>query len=377
MGMKNYLVAGFVLGLALALPAVSFAASINAGQVISVAGTKPAVGNAYAVGGTVTATSEISGDLAAAGGTVLASGKINGDLLVAGGTINIFGVSAEDGRVAGGNLTIGGNFSGELLVGGGQIVVTPDTSIAKDSYLAGGSIAFSGKEAGNLELNGGAIYFDGTVNGNLLIRSSDKVTIGPHAVIKGSLEYTAPAAATIESGAKITGTPVFHQKEARAGARQSRPAMLGVFTAWWFIKLLMSLTAAYLLWYIFRRDSVSILEDAFVRYGKSLLRGFAFMVLMPIAAIIACFTVIGIIPGMIAFFAYVAVLILASPLAVLFAASLLLRGKTDLLWYHILLAAVVLALVRLIPFVGWIIGALIYLGALGALTAALRGKFAR
>jgi hypothetical protein len=201
------------------------------------------------------------------------------------------------------------------------------------------------------------------------------VTIGSHAVVKGTFEYTAPIAATIDGGASIAGTPVFHQvQNTDQGKSWPIAAVVGIFTLWWLVKLLMVLTASYLLWYLFRGDSLAVLDQARSRYGASLLRGFIFLIVMPVAVIIAFVTVIGVIPGVIALLVYLMLLVLAAPFATLFVAALLRKGKTDLRWHHILLGAVVIALVGLIPFIGWIACALVYLGTLGAVANVLKAK---
>lgn len=374
--MKNHLVFwGVAAAVAILLPPAVFAASMNTGQTVSVNGASPAEGNVYAVGGTVNTAGPISGDLIMAGGTIFSTAKVNGDIMVAGGNLNLTGVTAQDIRMAGGNIMLSGTLSGELVMAGGQVVIAPDAKIAKDSYIAGGSISFSGNEAGNLKMAGGDLYIDGTVKGNLTISRANKVTIGPHAVIGGTLEYGAPVPATIESGARITGEPIFHVVQPRQNNRQAAPGVFGFLTVIWFLKFLAGLAAAYLLWYLFRGDSLAVLEEIKARYGRSLLHGFALLILMPIAAIIALITVIGSIPGLLALLAYVTLLVLTVPATILLVAALLLRGKTDLKWYHILIAALIIAIVRFIPFIGWIAYALVYLGALGAVGNILKGKF--
>lgn len=374
--MKKCLTLGSAVMIIALFPAVSFAASMNSGSNVSVEGTTPAQGNAYAVGGTVTATGLVNGDFLVAGGTIISSAEVSGDIMAAGGAVTMVGITAQDVRVAGGTVTIGGALSGELVAAGGTVIVSPGTSIVKDSYVGAGTVNFSGNEAGNLNLVGGNIYFDGTVGGNLTISRAQKITIGPNAVIKGMFEYSAPTTATIEGGSQIAGTPVFHEIQAD-GKASGWPAgvVLGIFTLWWFVKFLTVLTGAYLLWYIFRNDSVAILDKARFRYGRSLLFGFLFFVVVPIAAIIAFITVVGIIPGVVVLLAYAAIITLAAPLAMLFAGAILWRRNANLRWYHILLGAAVMSIAILIPFIGWIAYGLVYLGALGACVSVLREKF--
>jgi cytoskeletal protein CcmA (bactofilin family) len=358
------------------LPVVSFAAYRSAGKNVVLNAAEPINGNAYVAGGNVSISGAVNGDLLTAGGSVFVSGKVARDIMAAGGNVTLSGVSAEDARVAGGNLNIGAVLSGELMAGGGQISVTPDSKIAKDSVIAGGTVTFNGDEAGNLEIYGGSVYVGGTVEKDLTIKGAKDVTIGSSAVIKGNLDYTSVSDAVIENGAQILGTKTFHKSATGAGPNRFG-FLVAIFSLWWIAKLCMVLLAAYLLWYLFRNDMVALLTEANSRFGKKLLLGFVFAVAVPVAIIIAFVSVIGTLVGGVAALIYATLLVLGCPVAVLVVASLLKKGKTDLHWYHILLAAVLVQLVMFIPFVGWLARLIVYLVSLGALLAILRRRFAR
>ena len=375
--MKKILIgAGVAVGWAAVLtPFLASAAFMQGASSMLVTPADAPAGNAYVVGGTVTVTAPIGGDLLAAGGTVLVSGKVQQDIMVAGGTINITGASAQDVRVAGGNITIGGKFSGEIAAGGGQVMILPDTTIANDSYLAGGTVTFAGNEAGNLTLFGGDVRIDGAVTGNVIVKSSGKVTIGSHAVIKKNFEYTASSPAVVESGAQVLGQTVFHQAAA-ASTNQTAPRIfIGFLTGWLAIKFLAVLAAAYLLWYLRRNDALGAMDASRSHFWRELLRGFSFLILVPIAVIIALITVVGAIPAIVALLVYITALVLASPFAVIFTASLLRKDRAGLAWYHILLGSLILSIAALIPFVGWLACFIVYLASLGGLLTVIKARF--
>jgi hypothetical protein len=371
---RAVVVAGFAVAV---VPMLSFAAYLQAGSNVFVTPTDAPTGNAYVAGGNVEVMNPVGGDLLAAGGTVSVSGKVGQDIMVAGGTVNIVSASAQDVRVVGGNITIGGKFTGELAVAGGQITVLPETTIANDSYVGGGTVNFGGNEAGNLTIAGGAVRIDGVVAGNLTITKAKQVTIGSHAVIKKNFEYTAATQAVMEQGAQVTGQTVFHQAAPPAPRNGALWAFAGIVTAWFFIKFIVALTAAYLLWYLRKKDMQSILEAVQTSFWRELLRGFSFMVLIPIAVIIAFVTIIGAIPALVALLVYIAVLVLASPIAFIFTASLFKKNSMEIAWYHILLGALVFCIVGIIPFVGWIACFVVYLVSLGGLVNVFKLKFRR
>jgi cytoskeletal protein CcmA (bactofilin family) len=368
--------AGIAAGCAaVIMPALTFAAYMRAGNNVLLTPADAPVGNAYVAGGSVDVAVPIGGDLLAAGGTVLVSGKVSQDIMAAGGTIIIEGASAQDVRVAGGNITIGGKFSGEVVAAGGQITILPETTIVNDSYFAGGTVAFAGNESGNLTISGGEVTIDGVVTGNLIVKNAKKVTLGAHAVIKKNFEYSAPVPVITESGAQVLGQTVFHQVAAQAANGTASQLFLGFLTGWLIVKFFIVLTAAYLLWYLRRNDSLGIIDASRSHFWRELLRGFSFLILVPIAVIIAFMTIIGAIPALVALLAYVIALVLASPFAVIFVASLLRKDRVGPAWYHILLGSLILSVVALIPIVGWIACFAVYLAALGGMVAVIKARF--
>ena len=369
------------VGVALAAAIASFAmyavpaahaAYLNAGRNVTVESAATVAQNVYVAGASVAISSPVNGDVLAAGSTLYISSKASGDIMAIGSNVTIQGASAQDVRAAAANLTVGGTFSGELAAAGASVTVTPGTTIAKDSYIAGASISFDGSESGSLYLAGGAVYFDGTTGGNLVIKNAKQVTIGPDAVIGGNLDYAAPASATIEQGAHIAGATTFHQ----VAVKQSSDAWMGPFavliTLWWFIKFLMILTAAYLFWYVLRRDATEIASRATHGFWKELLRGFVIAVALPVAAIIALLTVIGVVPGIVALLAYGLVLLVACPMAGIVTAAIIWRKRNlNLGWYHVLLGVLIINIIGFIPFIGWVVALAVYLASFGALAMAL------
>lgn len=376
--MKKIILAGAII---LFLPGIALGAYVGAGENISAPGsqngTEPIAQNVYLAGGTVNVSNPVHGDLLAAGGTTIISGKVDEDILAVGGTVSMLGGGAQDVRIAGGNVTIGGKIDGEVMVAGGQVSVMPETTITKDSYLVGGTLVFAGVESGNLTVSGREIRIDGMVNGNLTIPRAEKVTFGPKAVVKGSVEYSAPQEATIENGAQISASPVFHKIE--SPTKEKRAAFFGFVKTMFFLKLIAILAAAYLLWYTRRRDVSAVIENVYKHFWGALLRGFAILILVPIAGIILLFTVVGWIPAGAMLATYVALLLLVSPLAAIVATSFIMtlfkKGHSDLPWYAILGGVIVLSLISFIPFVGWLVRFVIYLVALGATVSVLKAKF--
>jgi cytoskeletal protein CcmA (bactofilin family) len=370
---------------ALAIPAVSLAAYVAAGKTVALPATIATSTNAYLAGGAVDAATPVDGDLLIGGGNIVISSAVKNDIMAAGGTINIVNASANDVRVVGGNINIDGKFAGELMAAGGNITITPNSTIAKDSYVAAGTLTFMGNENGGLTVAGGNVDINGTVNGNLVVKRAGNVTIGPNAIIKGNFEYSAQQTATIDPSAKIAGQTTFHQMAASAnngmGSETTGIGIVAALLTFWLVaKFLIVLTAAYLLWYLARKDMTAIINDTRSRFWKKLFAGFAFLILVPVGAFILFLTLIGAIPALVAVLGYILLLILAAPVAIILASAILMalfkKSMTDLHWYHILIGAIVYTIIAFIPFLGWLADCIVYLLAIGGLMGILKTKFA-
>jgi hypothetical protein len=105
--------------------------------------------------------------------------------------------------------------------------------------------------------------------------------------------------------------------------------------------------------------------------------GFAALILAPVWAIILFITFIGYYIAFMVLTAYLFMLVLAGLLGVIFVGSALWQWfkkapQMEFSWRTALLGAVVMSLLQLIPFVGWIICIVVMLMALGALVSRFR-----
>lgn len=348
--MKKYL--GLFMGLALMLPMAAGAAQFRQGDNVNFGETVR--DNVYAAGGTVTIAGTIDGDLYVGGGTITIMGTVTKDVVVGGGTVIITGRVGDDLRVGGGNVTIGGSIGGELMAGGGSVSVLPGATIGRNAFIGGGNANMAGSIGGNLKIG------------------SDSVILGPEARVAGNFDYYSSKAATIDQSAKISGATSFHQQAARNRVQVNKFPFFAFLTFWWLAGIAGMTIFACILFYIWRKDSENMISTAFAKPGRELLRGFILLFLTPIAAVIIMITVLGLPIGFMVMFSYAAFLMLSAVISGLLSAGLLAkfvfqRKETDLNWWLILLGVLVMSIIKLIPFVGWIISGLIYLVAIGVL----------
>ncbi|HRY52654.1 MAG TPA: hypothetical protein P5089_02260 [Candidatus Portnoybacteria bacterium] len=352
--MKKYL--GLFVGLALLVPAVAGATQFQGGE--TVAFNETIRENVYISGGTVNIAGTIEGDLYVAGGTVNILGTVSKDVVVVGGTVIITGTVNEDLRVLGGNVTVGGKVGHELAAAGGNINVMSSAAIGDGAYIAGGNISMNGSVGMDLVLAG------------------SEIAIGNGVKVGGNFDYYSQKEAKVDASVKISGITTFHQQAVKNQHQTGKAGFLGMFafmTIWGLLGLAAAVILACLLFYIWRRESEELIETVFAAPGKELLRGFITFFILPIAAIICCITVIGLPLGFFLGFAFWALFILGAAATGLLWAALLAkfvfkRKATDINWWLIILAVIVLSIIKAIPFVGCIIGCLVFLTGFGVMS---------
>jgi cytoskeletal protein CcmA (bactofilin family) len=378
--MKKTLLAVFVSFALIMLPLAALGAEFRAdknGYYLN--DSAIASDNLYVASQNVTIYGTAQKDVFAVASNVIVEGDIDQDLFAAGGMISITGSVGDDVRVGGGTVSLGGSVGGELIAAGGQVNVLESAEISKDALIGGGNIDFNGVVHGNLASYGSRVYINGQVDGTLKINARE-VVIGPKAVIKGDFNYSSGSEASIADGAKILGKKNFTPIEYRATVGKTTGAFFGFTTALWLIKLLALVVAALVIFFVFRQGAADLVRHAASNFWKELLRGFVLFFIIPIASLIAIVTIIGVIPALIALAIYVLMLILGAVFAGLLSAGFIAKWffkKADysLEWYTIVLGIAALAIVKMIPFVGWIAGAAVFLAALGTLYGGLYVKF--
>ena len=344
----------FLIGVFLLLPATVFGAEFRAGdQTLSSA--EMIQGNFYAAGGNFNLLGAVDGDLIVVGGTINLIGTVSHDVLVLGGTVNINGRVGEDVRVMGGTVVLSGQVGGEVVVTGGQISVLSGSIIVKNAYLVGGKISM-----------------DGLVGENLEIRASE-ISLGAKTRVAKNFDYYSQKEASIVSGAKINGKMTFHPEASKKPSYSHKFPWLAFVTFWWLIGIVGATILAWILFYLWPSESKSMIAATFSAPGRELIRGFVLFFIIPIAAIISFITLIGLPLAIIAGLLFTLLTVLAAAVSGLLVASLMAkflfkRKETDLNWWLILLGIFALAIIKLIPFVGWIISFFVYLTAFGVLT---------
>ncbi|MFA5197815.1 MAG: hypothetical protein WC437_05355 [Patescibacteria group bacterium] len=366
---------------AILAPTLAFGATLKVGEEVSV--KNPVADNLYAAGSNVSIDSAVSGDLFTAGGNVVISQNVSDDINAVGGSISVLGSSGSDTRIVGGNVLISSNVGGELVALGGSINISSGTSVTGDLVSAGGLIAVNGNVGGNAKIVGGAININGHIKGNVIVKANEKITIGENAVIDGDLEYSAPSAESlkIEEGAVISGKTSFTEISAPSKVDTQKAksfffAVIGIFTIY---KLFALIITALILFLLFKEFSNSVSKNATQNPLRLIGKGFVALIIIPAASILLFITILGIPLGLLTLLSYILLLLISciysSVIFGAWASQLVYKSSAaTVTWKNIIVGAILLAIVVIIPFIGWIIGFLIFLLSLGTIADLIQKK---
>lgn len=330
--------------------------------------------NAYAFGPQVTVQANVQKDLTAAGGVIEIYGNVADDALVAGGNIDISGNVGGSARVAGGNIRINSKtITEDLVVAGGTLYIGPDTNIKGDLLVAGGSVVLNGAVQGNVKIAGGSILMNGPVSGNVVVKAGNALQLGPQANIKGNLDYSGKYQLIRDPSAKVSGKISFTQ------LREGRFPVVGFLTVAFLLKLLAELIFAVLAFAVFRRKYENYMEKFRTgNYWKNLGIGLLTLIVVPVLALILCFTFIGYYVAMFAMAIYIAMLMLAWILGASFFGVWLMekltRGHFKINYANIIIGIIVAGFLRAIPVLGWIFAFVLVLGGLGIITSSINAE---
>jgi cytoskeletal protein CcmA (bactofilin family) len=308
----------------------------------------------------------VDGDFYAAGKQVEVSGHVTGDVICACQSLRISGQVDGNVRNASNNLTITGG------VGRSVTSFTETFSLDHGAKIGYSLTSFSQTLTldGNLGRDLLAYFHDGTIEGAIggeMRAKGDSLNIGSSASIGGNARYEGRNPASVASGAKLASPLEYKKLEHRSESPRG-----GGYYIWRLIwasaYLLFGLV---LLWVLpqFSREAARNVENAGASVGLGVLVGCA----LPIAAIFACITVVGLFVGLSALFLWYGSLYFAQ-IIVGTAMGQWIMGRTDESWPLVGRMAVGVVLLRIgmaIPYLGGWLKLAVVLWGIGAISLAI------
>jgi cytoskeletal protein CcmA (bactofilin family) len=350
---------------ALALPPSAQAADVEGG--------KPSY--------TLAAGQEVKTDLIVAAERARIDGTVDGDLIVTGQIINVDGhVKGDiiafceelhvngpvDGNVRGSCESVALNSTvGKNVMVAGVVELNEKATVGGTMMLFSGVSELNGKISGDLLAFVGDLNINGLVGRDATIRG-DRLTIGPNAQMLGQTTVTGRHEPDVASGAKL-GSPIQYTKP-KEGPDYTRFRYYLHQIFFWgasFVFGLLLLLIAPRFFFDAGQTSKKV--------GPAIGFGLLFLFATPIAAIIVCFTIVGIGVAIAGVFAYI-VAIYASQIVVgSWLGEILLGARVGVgaAVGRLALGLAILRAVRMLPYIGGWITFLVIIWGLGAIVLAL------
>ncbi len=304
----------------------------------------------------------VAGDVMVAGSAVTFAGEAGGDVLSAGGNQRLGGTAMGSLRAAGGQVRVDMDVGRNATLAGGLVVLGPDSRVAGNAYLVGGSVLVRGSVDQLVRIGARDAVIDGTVAGDVLVESGT-LRLGPGAAIEGDLRYRLGRGEelVLEEGAHVGGEIL---------PLSTRP---GAWARWALrvVRVLGFLLAGLVVVLLLPRLTLAAERRLGTRPLASLGLGIGLLVLVPLLLVVLAVTIVGLpLAGVVLAMAGVAAY-LAPLIPALWLGRVLLSGSSrperGELAMAFLAGGVILALLALVPYAGpvvRIIGTMIGLGAL-------------
>jgi HTH-like domain len=249
-----------------------------------------------------------------------------------------------------------------VVITGGAVVL-PGQS-AGDVVVIDGPVRIAGHATGNVVSVSGPVRVTGRVDGDL-IAVSDRALLAPTARVGGDLRY-GDEPPVLARGARVAGKI---GKENWADTANGWGWVSGL--AWWLaVSVSTLIVGALLVW--LAPGALSAAERAVrERLGATIGSGVAIAIGVPLLAILALVTLVGIPFGVALLLAAIPVLLVAYTTTAWIVGRRVLRNRTASAWAALLAGWGILRVLALIPVAGGLVGLAATVVGLGALTVAL------
>ncbi len=327
----------------------------------------------WAAGAVVSVRGTTRNDIRAVGAEVDVEASAGRDMYAVGAIVSAGGSAARDLYVVGARVNVDVRVAGDLKVAGARVLVGPLAQVRGRTDIVGAELVFAGSALGPVNLYGDTVQITGRITGDVRVRARN-VIVAKGAVIDGSVVFETFNDPVVEEGATVRG------RQTVTLPRAPEVGISDIFAALGAVVLFgvgAGLVFGLVLLIAARPFVERAVESMRAAPMRTLFTGLGFIVLVPLVAVLVMVTVVGIPIGL--------VMLLAFPFTVVCAAVLAAFGLSDWLMNRqraprsfggrfglLLIGMIVLTVLGLIPFVGFVIWLLALLLGLGALWRAVR-----
>jgi len=249
-----------------------------------------------------------------------------------------------------------------VVITGGAVV--PAGQTAGDIVVVDGPVRIDGHATGDVVSVSGPVRVNGRVDGDL-ITVSDRASLGPAARVGGDLRY-GDERPVLARGASVGGK-ISNEDWADAANGWGWVSAL----AWWLAVSVSTLIVGALLVWLAPGALYAAERAVREHLGAAVGWGIAIAIGVPLLAILALITLVGIPFGVALLLAAIPVLLVAYTTSAWIVGRRVLRNRTTSPWAALLVGWGILRVLALIPVAGGLVGLAATVVGLGALTVAL------
>ena len=284
--------AGLCAGVTLTMPPAAAASDFRKGDFVEVRQDETVKGDVFLFGHRARVNGTVEGDVYMFSEDANVSGNVKGDVIAFAQSLHVTG--QVDGNIRGftNNLTITGSVTRNVLSFAESLNLDATGKIGGSMTAFAKSFSLDGHLGRDLLVFAEHAGISGTVAGGIRAKG-DTLDISANAKVDGPIRYEGRSPAEVSPDAKLASPVEYHKMEPRPRYKEGHYYIWRVIWTAAFILLGMVLL---LLAPRFGAETISAAE----RYGAPIGLGVLVFFGVPIAAIIACVTVVGIPLGVLA-----------------------------------------------------------------------------
>ena len=321
----------------------------------------------YKEGNNVDISGIVNGDIYCAGQSVNIDAQVNGDVICAAQTITINGKVSGNVRVVGQTVNLGASVTKNVSIAGQTVVLQNNSFVEQDVLVAGQTVSMNGTIGRDVTVAANSVTIRSSIGRNVNAKVGNELMLTSNAKVGGNIDYTSPRMWDKSTGAEVAGTVAFHK------SKPSHRGSAGLNIIWNVYSLVAITVFAVVLValfpQLFRKWSVTSKQNI----GYVLLTGFVAMLALPVVILLSFVTVIGAPLGILLLLLWVTTALLSIPFA-----SYIVGTKVVPKWHPILavlVGSLVLGVVGLVPFIGWLVSFLAYLLGTGTILWNLKRSY--
>lgn len=307
----------------------------------------------------------VDGDLIVFSQNVVVNGHVKGDLLAFGRDVRMNGTVDGNIRSFNQSLTINGTVAKNVMSWAEELMLADKAGIDGTLTMFDGNAELDGRVGGDLLAFSGMTQLEGTLGRDATIRGG-RLRIGSDADVMGRVKFEGEAPPEIAAGAKLASAPVVTIR--KRGPNYARAGYYWRQTMAWGASFIFGLVVLLLVPVFF--GNVVHASD---RIAPAIGLGVLFLIAIPIAAIFACITIVGLGIGVAALLLYLVALYSTQVFVGSWIGEKLLgvgSGMGPALG-RLALGLAILRALRILPYVGWVVTLVMVLWGLGALALAI------